>query len=175
VDLKMDKAALEQQAREKAEEYDAVTQGLQQEVDSGQMRITRYKDMLTLDVADEILFDSADARLKKGGDAILRLVGKALLKGDKTIRVVGHTDDQPMAKGAAFATNWELSTARATTVVRFLQEECGLDPKRLLASGRGQWMPVASNATADGRHRNRRIQIMLLDKDLLNGAEGQQP
>ena len=171
IDLKMDKAALMQQAREKEAQYDAVARDLSAEVSAGRLKITRYKDMLTLDVADEILFDSAKAHLKAAGQEVLRSVGKALAKSNKTIRVVGHTDDQPLAKGAAFASNWELSTARATTVVRFLQDQCGLDPRQLLAAGRGQWMPEASNATPAGRQLNRRIEITLLDHDLLDDSE----
>ena len=168
----MDKAALQQQAREKEGEYDAVTQDLRHEVHAGRLTITRYKDMLDLDVADEILFDSAKTALREDGQDVLQSIGKALAKNGKTIRVVGHTDNQPLAKGAGFDSNWELSTARATTVVRYLQDQCGLDPRRLLAAGRGEWMPVATNATAAGRQRNRRIQIMLIDPNLLDGPEG---
>jgi chemotaxis protein MotB len=175
IDLKMDKAAMEELARDKAAEYDAVTHDLRQEVGAGRLKITRYKDMLTLNVADEILFDSAKADLKPDGQAVLRTVAQALAKNAKLIRVVGHTDDQPLAKGAGFASNWELSTARATTVVRFLQDQGGLDPRRLAAIGHGEWMPVAPNDSPADRQKNRRIEILLVDRSLLDGSEGASP
>lgn len=175
LDLKMDKAALMAQAKDRRAEFAAVTRDLRKEIGAGELRITRYKDMLTLDVADAILFDSAKASLKPDGMRVLLSVGKVLQRSRKLIRVIGHTDDEAMAKGADYASNWELSTARATTVVRYLQEQAGLDPSRLAAIGRGEWRPVASNATAAGRRLNRRIQITLIDPDLLNGSEGQRP
>jgi chemotaxis protein MotB len=89
-----------------------------------------------------------------------------VLKGydDKIVRVVGHTDNVPIAT-AQFPSNWELSAARATTVVRFLQST-GVPPERLSAAGRGEFSPVASNDDADGRRKNRRIEITLIDKNL---------
>jgi chemotaxis protein MotB len=164
--LKIDNEDLKQEARDRDAFYDSVTQDLRQQVGAGRLKIIRYKDLLTLDVTDEILFDSASAGLKPEGREVLRQVGKAVAKSDKSLRVVGYTDNEALAKGAGFASNWELSTARATTVVRFLQEECGLDPKRLLAAGRGEWMPIATNSTAAGRQQNRRITITLVDRDL---------
>jgi chemotaxis protein MotB len=169
--LKINNADLRQKGLERDAFYDSVTNHLRDQVKNGRLRITRGHDMLTLDVADEILFDSAKVALKPVGREVLQMIGQAVAKSDKTLRVVGHTDTEPMAPGAEYATNWELSTARATTVVRYFQEQAGLDPRRLLAAGRGEWMPVASNATAAGRQRNRRITITLLDPGWLDGAE----
>jgi chemotaxis protein MotB len=173
--LERDKDALLDAAREKQAQYDSVTGDLKDEVDDGLLRITQYKNMLTLDVADEILFDSGKAALKPKGNAILLKVGKALAKSDKVIRVVGNTDNVPLGPDAAYASNWELSTARATTVVRFLQDQCGLDPVRLVAEGRGEWAPVATNDTPAGRQKNRRIEITLIDRSLVDGSEGVSP
>ncbi|TMQ60752.1 MAG: hypothetical protein E6K72_00420, partial [Candidatus Eisenbacteria bacterium] len=89
--------------------------------------VTRYD-------ADKIFFDSGSAEIKESGMAVLKKVGEALaLYPDKIIRVVGHTDTIPLSKLAqtVYPTNWELSVARATTVVRFLQDECGIAPERL--------------------------------------------
>ena len=82
---------------------------------------------------------------------------------DKTIQVSGHTDNLPLGEKltAQFPTNWELSTARAVTVVRFLTEKASVPAQRLVASGYGEWSPIASNKTAQGRARNRRIEILL--------------
>jgi chemotaxis protein MotB len=168
--LKLDNEALQKEARERESFYDSVTYDLRQQVLDGQLKVTRHDHSLDLDVSDELLFDSAKADLKTEGKKVLRVVGKAVSRGDRGIHVVGHTDDQPLAKGAAYASNWELSTARATTVVRFLQEQSGLDPRRLLAAGRAEWMPVASNATAEGRRKNRRTTITLVDREILDAA-----
>jgi len=85
---------------------------------------------------------------------------------------VGHTDNVPLAKSlqAVFPTNWELSVARATNVVRFLQE-VGIPPERMMASGRSEYDPVAPNDTPEGRQKNRRIEIMLIDKGLTDEME----
>jgi chemotaxis protein MotB len=155
--------------------YDALVGQLAQEVDKGNLQIKQYRNMLTVDVADKIFFDSGSAEIKETGMTVLKKVGEALaLYPDKIIRVVGHTDNVPLSKAAQeqFSTNWELSVARATTVVRFLQDECAITPERLVAAGRGPYQPVAPNKTPAGRQKNRRIEIMLLDRSL---AEGMTP
>ena len=164
--LESEKAALLAESREKQKQYDAILGQLQQEVTDGNLKITQYKNMLTVDVADKILFDSGKAEIKKDGQAVLQKVGEALAKSDKTIRVVGHTDNVKLSAGAAYASNWELSAARATTVVRFLQDQAKIDPKRLIVSGRGEYSPVAPNDTPENKQKNRRIEITLLDKSL---------
>jgi len=156
--------------RQHQQQYDALVKDLSNEVKKGQLQVRQYKDMLTVDLAEQIFFDSGRATLKAGGKKILRKVGAAL-KGyqDKIIRVVGYTDNVPVAKSlqSRYPTNWELSVARATTVVRFLQDS-GVPPERMVASGRGEYDPVASNDTPEGRQKNRRIEIMLIDQSLAN-------
>jgi chemotaxis protein MotB len=166
--LAAEKQALEKEAADKQAQYQSLVGDLKKEVNEGQLKITQYKNMLTLDVADKILFDSGKADLKAPGKAVLMKVASALAKDDKVIRVVGHTDNVPLTANAAFASNWELSTARATTVVRFLQEQGRLAPQRLLAEGRGEYAPVAPNDTPEGRQKNRRIEITLLDRSLVD-------
>jgi chemotaxis protein MotB len=168
--LAADKQALQKQAADKQAQYDSLVGDLKKEVNDGQLKITQYKNMLTVDVADKILFDSGKADLKADGKAVLKKVAEALAKGDKVIRVVGHTDNVRLGAGAAFASNWELSTARATKVVRFLNEQGGLDPKRLIAEGRGEYSPVAPNDTPENKQRNRRIEITLLDRSLVDAV-----
>jgi chemotaxis protein MotB len=168
--LQAEKDALLRDAQAKQAQYDGLVGQLQKEVNDGQLKITQYKNMLTVDVADKILFDSGHADLKKDGKAVLLKVGEALLKSDKYIRVVGHTDNVPLSAGASYASNWELSAARATTVVRFLQEQAKLDPVRLVASGRGEFAPVAPNDTPANKQKNRRIEITLLDKNLVEAV-----
>jgi chemotaxis protein MotB len=171
--LEQQKAALLAASQQRQQQYDALVQGLAKEVEKGQLQVRQYKDMLAVDLAEQIFFDSGKATLKTGGKEVLKKVGEAL-KGyeNKVIRVVGHTDNVPLAKSLqdTFPTNWELSVARATNVVRYLQE-VGIPPQRMVPSGRAEYDPVATNDTPEGRKKNRRIEIMLIDKSLTDEIE----
>ena len=168
--LEQEKAALVAADQQRRQQYEALVQGLSKEVEKGQLQVKQYKNMLSVDLAEQIFFDSGKATLKKEGKEVLKKVGDAL-KGyeNKIIRVVGHTDNVPLAKSlqATFPTNWDLSVARATNVVRYLQE-VGIPPERMVPSGRAEYDPVAPNDTPEGRQKNRRIEIMLLDKSLVS-------
>ncbi len=167
--LEAEKAELLKASNEKQRQYDSLLGDLKKEVAEGQLKITQYQNMLSVDVADKILFDSGKADLKADGRKVLKKVGEALAKTPKMIRVVGHTDNVPIPEGGAYAGNWELSVARATTVVRFLQDQSKLEPSRLVASGRGEWSPVAPNDTPENKQKNRRIEITLVDRAAMEG------
>jgi chemotaxis protein MotB len=178
-DLRRQIDALEQQkkqlltaSQQNQSQYDALVRSLTEEVKKGELQVRQYKDMLTVDVAEQLFFDSGRANLKDTGKAVLKKVGEAL-KGyeDKVIRIVGHTDNVPISKAAqkVFPSNWELSVARATTVVRYLQE-VGIPPERMIASGRAEYQPIAENYTPDGRKKNRRIEITLVDRNAAQEA-----
>jgi chemotaxis protein MotB len=153
--------------------YDEVVKQLSSEVQSGNLQITQYKNMLTVDVAEKLFFASGSASLKKSGQDVLHKVADAISGyPDKIIRVVGHTDSLALAKNARFASNWELSVMRATNVVHFLQDQCHIAPERLIAAGRGPYQPVADNSTPEGRQKNRRIEIMLIDKGMVDSMGG---
>jgi chemotaxis protein MotB len=116
---------------------------------------------------DKILFDSGSADIKKNGKAVLDRVAEILgTITDKQIRIEGHTDNVPIGPVLAikFPTNWELSTARSTTVVRYLQEK-GVDPRFLSATGYSEYRPVESNESDEGKAKNRRIEIVLIPLD----------
>jgi chemotaxis protein MotB len=159
------------QATEKQSEarYDALLANLSEELKKGQLQVRQLKGMLTVDVAEQLFFDSGRANLKDTGKQVLQKVAESL-KGyeDKAIRIVGHTDNVPITKGLqkVFPSNWELSAARATTVVRFLQD-AGIAPERLVATGRAEYAPVSPNDTTEGRQKNRRIEITLIDRGVL--------
>ena len=168
--LEAQKASMLAASQQRQQQYDALVQDLSKEVEKGQLQVKQYQNMLSVDLAEQIFFDSGRATLKSGGKEVLQKVGDALIGYEsKIIRVVGHTDDVPIARSlqGTFPTNWELSVARATNVVRFLQD-VGIPPERLVASGRGEYDPVASNDTAEGRQTNRRIEIILIDQSLAN-------
>ena len=168
--LEQQKAALLANSQQRQQQYEELVQGLAKEVEKGQLQVRQYKNMLAVDLAEQIFFDSGRAALKAGGKEVLKKVAEAL-KGyeNKIIRVVGHTDNVPVAKSlqGTFPSNWELSVARATNVVRFLQIS-GIPPERMVPSGRGEYDPVAPNDTPEGRQKNRRIEIMLIDKNLVS-------
>lgn len=166
--LETEKAALQSTSQERQSQYDALVKKLSAEVEQGQLQVRQYKNMLSVDVAEKIFFDSGRAVLKDSGKEVLSKVGEALKSyEDKVIRVVGYTDNVPIAKSMqrTFPSNWELSVARATNVVRFLQD-AGVPPERMVAAGRGEYSPVAENDTPEGRQKNRRIEIMLIDQNL---------
>jgi chemotaxis protein MotB len=170
--LEQQKAQLLTASQQNTSQYDALVRNLTEEVKKGELQVRQYKDMLTVDVAEQLFFDSGRANLKDTGKAVLKKVGEAL-KGyeDKVIRVVGHTDNVPITKSLqkVFPSNWELSVARATTVVRYLQE-VGIPPERMIASGRAEYQPIAENDTPEGRKKNRRIEITLVDRSAAQEA-----
>lgn len=145
--------------------YENLVSELKKEIAKGDIKITQAMDKLSVNLVEKILFDSGKSEVKPGGKKVLKRVGDILKKvTEKEIRVEGHTDNVPIGPRLQkkFPTNWELSTARATEVVRFLQDTTGVDAKLLSAVGYSKNRPVASNDTAEGRTSNRRIEIVLL-------------
>jgi chemotaxis protein MotB len=138
-------------------------------LESKDVTISQLQGKLTVNILDRVLFDSGEAEVKPDGGAVLRKVAGILTQHPNfKIHVIGHTDNVPIRAAARsrFASNWELSTARATAAVRFLVES-GVDPRRLGAVGYGEFRPVADNASAEGRAKNRRIAITLLSEELV--------
>lgn len=129
-------------------------------VAQGQVRVTQTQRGIAVEINASLLFAPGDARL--GSDSSKALIALAgVLKDDAhAIQVEGHTDNVPINNNA-FASNWELSAVRAASVVRLLSEH-GIAPSRLAALGYGEHQALADNATADGRLRNRRVQLMIL-------------
>ncbi|MCG0237979.1 MAG: OmpA family protein [Firmicutes bacterium] len=127
----------------------------------GEVQVEMAEDRLLLRFADQVLFDSGKADLRP--DALPRLdaLAEVLKRIPNRVKVEGHTDTDPIVT-AQFPSNWELSTARATTVVRYFVEWHGLDPRRFEASGMGEWHPVAPNDTPENKQRNRRVDILIL-------------
>jgi len=169
--LKAENASLvkakEEQVRKVSSTYENLLEKMKTEISQGQVTISELKGKLTVNMVDAILFDSGKAEVKKGG---LEILGKviSILKGvnDKSIRIEGHTDNVQISRALArrYPTNWELSAARAINVARRLQDE-GIDPGLLSAVAYGEWKPVATNDTAEGKSKNRRIEIILVPKE----------
>lgn len=139
---------------------------LKKEVEAGEVMVNQLADRLSVKILDKILFASGDASVSAKGQDVLKRVGKVLAQArdkDKVIRIEGHTDNVPISAKLKekFATNWELSTARATTVVRFLTESSKIPPDAFEAAGLGEYHPIAKNDTPQSRQQNRRIEIIL--------------
>ncbi len=171
-ELKRLKADYEYLQKRKKEEltqlkttYDELVEGLKSEIEAGEVQIRRMKDRLSVNLVEKILFDSGKAALKPSGVKILRKVGAELAKIEgKRIQIEGHTDNVPIGGRLKekYPTNWELSASRALAVVRILEKDVGIDPTLLSSAGYGEYQPVVSNETAEGKAANRRIEIVLL-------------
>jgi chemotaxis protein MotB len=163
-ELSRDVQAKEEELAKLKGTFDELQEKMKAEIAKGEIRLSQAGGRLKVDMVDKVLFESGEADVTKRGEEVLARVGAVLAHvEDKQIQVSGHTDDAPISSRLVdkFPTNWELSTARATNVVRFLQEKSGLPARRLVAAGYGPYHPIASNASPAGRSRNRRIEILL--------------
>jgi len=124
---------------------------------------------MTIRIKDNVLFESGRATLRTEAREVLALVGGEVQGISNHICVEGHTDNHAI-KTKTYPSNWELSTARATNVVRYLVEERGFKPQRISARGYGEFRPLVSNVTREGRAKNRRVDIVILS-DKISLAE----
>jgi len=130
-------------------------------IEGGKLKVRIRNGKLMLELPSAIMFDSGKAALSADGKSTLSEVAAVLSKIRKReFQVAGHTDNDPITSGK-FSSNWELSTARAVSVVKFLQER-GMNPKALSAAGYSEYMPTAKNDSKEGKARNRRIEIILM-------------
>lgn len=114
-------------------------------------------------------FDSGQAELLPGAAGKIEKIARVLSKPGLEIRVEGHSDNQPIHNDQ-FRSNWELSTARAMAVLRLLVDDAGFDPKKLSASGYGEYRPVADDSTAEGRRMNRRVDLVVVQSRPATGV-----
>lgn len=168
------KEAKEAEIKRLMRTQEELSKSLQDEISKGNVTIQQIRDRLTINLVDQVLFDSGQAEVKPAGQKVLKQVSD-LLKTvtDKQIRIEGHTDNVPISVKlqSRYRTNWELSTARATSVVRYLIDQGGVNSQHLSAVGYADTQPVASNDTEEGRSANRRIEIVLYPKDLKETAD----
>ncbi|MBU1223925.1 MAG: flagellar motor protein MotD [Gammaproteobacteria bacterium] len=129
-------------------------------VKEGKVRVTQSRRGVSIEMDANVLFEPGRAELEPQSLTVLRAVAESLKKEPFNLEITGHTDDVPI-RNSVFASNWELSAVRATSVVRLLADN-GIAPERLLAIGREASKPLASNNTAEGRARNRRVELMIL-------------
>ena len=128
------------------------------------IQINVEKGVVYVSISDKLLFESGKYNVSERAREVLGKVATVVKnRPDIEFMVEGHTDDQPI-RNAVLEDNWDLSVKRATSVVRILQEEFGVQPQRMTAAGRSYYVPVASNETAEGRAKNRRTRIVILPK-----------
>lgn len=157
----------EQKAQEKREETEAMYSDIVERTetsrleDSVDISIDQNYNYVMISLSGGVLFQSGSAEIQSGARQILSRVSNILKSyTDRRIKIEGHTDNVPISN-AAYQSNLWLSTARATKVLEYLVEERGLDASLMEASGRGELDPIASNNTAEGRAKNRRVEIKI--------------
>lgn len=138
----------------------SILEALEPLVRDGQVRVTQSALGITVEINASVLFSPGQARLADNSSTALQAVARVIKNQEHEIRVEGHTDNFPIHT-ENFPSNWELSTARASSVVRLFIEQ-GVDANRLTAIGYGENRPIESNETIEGRKRNRRVAIMIL-------------
>jgi chemotaxis protein MotB len=153
-----------QEAQERGKLLDDLQAKFKKMIDAGHLKVTTRHGRVVLQLHNDVLFDTGETEVRPAGKQALAEVAATLrTMNAKRFQVAGHTDTQPITtdKKKEFPTNWELSTARAISVVKLLVSQ-GVDPGTISAAGYGPYDPVASNGTPDGMAKNRRIEITLV-------------
>jgi chemotaxis protein MotB len=158
--LRLEKEKEAEQLRRAKEELE---KSLEQEIRDKLVTVAMLKRGLVLTFISEVLFDSGKAIIKPEAYDVLGRVSTVLNKtvANRNVAVEGHTDNEPI-KHSGWKSNWELSTARATSVLHHLIDKEEVSPERLSATGYGEYSPVATNDTKEGRQKNRRVEIIIL-------------
>lgn len=153
--------AIEQEIRERNQIYEEVLTRFRSLIDAGRLSVSISRGRMVINLPQDILFASGSADLGTDGRRTLAEVAEVLAEfPDRRFQVEGHTDDRPIST-AQFPSNWELSAARALSVVKLLVAQ-GVPPENLSGAGYGEYHPVAVNETSEGRRLNRRIEIVML-------------
>lgn len=136
-----------------------LNESLLKELENGQASVTLDGDWLTIDISSGLIFPSGSAQVSLASRELISRIAAILTPVSNYLRVRGYTDDQGI-NTEVFTSNWELSVSRATSILRLLEAD-GVNPARLAVEGYGEYYPVASNTTEEGRRRNRRVVIAL--------------
>ena len=169
-----DNAKVKKRALDFEQAKDAIRRGLAQRLGSARMlsglNILEVHGELVLRLPEKLMFDRGEAILRSEGGEALVAIAEELADRPVRIRVEGHTDSTPI-RTPRFPSNWELSQSRAMAVVRFFLEDGKISPARLAAAGYGEYHPVATNDTIDGKAQNRRVDLIVV-ADLEGAADG---
>jgi chemotaxis protein MotB len=170
----LDRAGVQDDAAEQALETVAgeVERAMSELIDDGSVIVHRHGQWVEVEIRTDLLFASGLARLSGSATQVLQRMADSVKPFPNPIRVEGHTDNLPVRNGA-FQSNWELSAARAATVVHLFTDR-GIDPKRLSVIGLGEYRPLQPNTTAAGRSANRRVVLVILSGGPAAAAYAQQ-
>lgn len=153
--------SIEEEVRQRNAIYEEVLGRFRSLINGGQLAVAIVRGRMVIQLPQDVLFASGSATLGAEGRRTLTEVGRVLAElTDRTFQVEGHTDNVPIST-AQFPSNWELSSARALSVVRVLID-AGVSPRSVSGAGYGEFQPVASNDDREGRRLNRRIEIVML-------------
>jgi len=151
---------IEAETQKRNEIYARFVNELQKMIDGGQLTVSIEKGRIVINLPDNVLFATGSARVNPEGQEALKQIANVLREfSDRRFQIEGHTDNVPM-KSARFPSNWELSTARALSVVHLMVQE-GVAAENVSAAGFGEFQPRADNETPEGRALNRRIEIIM--------------
>src|SRR5688572_16585285 len=157
-------ALIKEKEQERQKQQDMENQ-MRSAMESKDVTISGLQGKLTVNILDRVLFASGEAELKPEGEQVLGQLASVLTQHtNRQIYVIGHTDNVPI-RGTLYGrigSNWDLSTSRAVAAVRYLTEKAGVNPAMLAAVRYGEYHPIASNATPEGRAKNRRIAIVIV-------------
>jgi len=162
-------AELERRADALTQLMDSVESFLEEEQLGDVITANRTEEGVILVLQDSILFDDAEAEILESGEPFLNEVGSLLEDIPNLVRVEGHTDSRPI-NTYRYPSNWELSGARASSVIRYLMDNFDIDEDRLALAGYGEMRPAAPNDTAENMAKNRRVEIVILDTATEEGA-----
>lgn len=145
---------------------------LRQEISDQEVRVDMQDRGLVITFLAEVLFDSGKAELRKSSLEKLGKVAEVLKTTvrDLSVGIEGHTDNVPI-KHSGWKSNWELSSARALSVLHYMTDTHNISPQRLSATGYGEYRPITPNTTSEGRQKNRRVEIVIIPKKTLSGRE----
>lgn len=173
MELERLKAEKDQEIAELKHAKQLLENKFQREIQEKELKLSMEEKGLVLRFIAEVFFDSGKADIKPEAYPILDKVAEFLKEDvpDRNIAIEGHTDNEPI-KYSGWKSNWELSAARALSVLHYLVDKKGIDPERVQAVGYGEYHPIADNSTPEGRQKNRRVEIVILPKKLTKIREG---
>ena len=141
-----------------------LTKNLTDGIQDNDIEVNVEKTVVFISISDKLLFKSGSASVSEKAKEVLGKVAKVISsRPEMEVQVEGYTDNVSISN-ATMKDNWDLSTSRATAVVRVLQNDFSIDPKRLIAAGRSEYVPIETNDTPEGRATNRRTRIVILPK-----------
>ncbi len=166
-DLERERQLREQEQAKLDEAMEQLRRALRKEIDDDQVKVGMDERGVVITFVAEVLFDSGKVKIRPEAYPVLDKVAQVLtdVTPDRRIAIEGHTDNEPI-KRSGWKSNWELSTARSTSVLHYLVDEKGIQPDLVHSTGYGEYKPVTSNDTREGRQKNRRVEIVILPKEL---------